>query len=220
MKKVLIIGAGGVTSYLLPVFLKTFRDTEVVLMDGDKLEVRNLDRQMFDIIDIGLFKAQALATKYNRVGNVESVNTFFTGECHDHQFDAIICCADNHEARKNALNFADERRIPAYIGGNEYFDSQAMFYHPTMLNTPHDPRIKFPNIMTDKSGSPVSCQGAEQESSPQLAVANFACAAFLMQLLWIHVETAPTMEEEYKSCLPVELYSTVSGNHTTQIKDA
>ena len=42
----LIIGAGGVTSYMLPA-LKNSYDLTVTLIDGDVLEKRNLDRQLF-----------------------------------------------------------------------------------------------------------------------------------------------------------------------------
>jgi len=213
MDKVLIIGAGGVTSYLLPVFLKTFRETEVVLMDGDKLEARNLDRQLFSHSLVGTNKAQALIYMQEDAP-ITGISKFFTGECHGHQFDAVICCADNHEARKNALQFADDRRIPCFIGGNEYFDSQAMFYDSSMVNSPADPRVKFPEILTDKTGSPTSCQGVEQESSPQLAIANHTCASFILQLLWVHIVKKPDMGEEYRSCLPVEHHSCLTRNES------
>jgi tRNA A37 threonylcarbamoyladenosine dehydratase len=44
--KALIVGAGGVTSYMLPALKNSF-DLEVTLIDGDILEKRNLDRQLF-----------------------------------------------------------------------------------------------------------------------------------------------------------------------------
>ena len=42
----LIVGCGGVTSYMLPALKNSF-DLEVTLVDGDTLEKRNLDRQLF-----------------------------------------------------------------------------------------------------------------------------------------------------------------------------
>ena len=42
----LIIGAGGVTSYMLPALKNSF-DLEANIIDGDKLEKKNLDRQLF-----------------------------------------------------------------------------------------------------------------------------------------------------------------------------
>ncbi|MDV7396813.1 hypothetical protein RZS08_35775, partial [Arthrospira platensis SPKY1] len=55
----IIVGAGGVTSYLLPPLIRSFF-TSGVLIDGDTLEERNIDRQLFDQTFIGHGKAPAL----------------------------------------------------------------------------------------------------------------------------------------------------------------
>ena len=55
----IIVGAGGVTSYLLPALLNTFSAT-ITLIDKDELELKNLDRQLFRKSDIGKPIAEAL----------------------------------------------------------------------------------------------------------------------------------------------------------------
>ena len=51
-----IIGAGGVTSYMLPALKNSF-ELEATIIDGDKLEKKNLDRQLFRNNMIGEYKA-------------------------------------------------------------------------------------------------------------------------------------------------------------------
>jgi len=197
----LIIGAGGVASYLIPILYRVFKGSTFLIFDGDKLEERNLDRQAFDAGEIGHNKAAAIIQTLLIRAELETENAdqvsseelvafdkFYTGS-HDIPEEyrpylrLIICVADNHEARKFALLSADELQIPCIIGANEYFDSEAYIYQPAWKDTPMDPRIKSPEILTSLTGSPLHCQ-EEQEASPQLAIANFACAGKIATMVW------------------------------------
>lgn len=187
----LIIGCGGVASYLIPVLARTFKTGTIHIFDGDNLEKRNLDRQAFEEKYIGENKAKALvSTIQERTDrdpeSLKSYTRYFTGDHdvpEDSYLDAIIVVADNHEARKFGLEAADRIGVPCIIGANELFDSEAYIYLPAWKDTPNDPRIKHPQIVTDTTGSPLHCQ-EEQEASPQLAVANFACAGKIATMLW------------------------------------
>ena len=57
--KAVIVGAGGVTSYMLPALKNSF-DLHLTIFDGDRLEKHNLDRQLFRNNQVGEFKARAL----------------------------------------------------------------------------------------------------------------------------------------------------------------
>lgn len=59
-----IIGAGGVTSYMLPALKNSFNLTATIV-DGDILETHNLDRQLFRNNAVGQYKAVALLKQYN-----------------------------------------------------------------------------------------------------------------------------------------------------------
>jgi hypothetical protein len=187
MHRILIAGAGGVTSYLLPVLLKTFPGSEVTLVDKDILEERNLDRQQFTDDSVGLPKAEALAAMHDPYPHDPQIDVrveWFTTSTDCRGYDLLICACDNHKARRDVLTVADMERIPAILGGNEYIDSEAYLYHPRWRDSERDPRTYYPDIMLDNSGSPLSCTGELQEIHPQLAMANMACASHILYLMW------------------------------------
>lgn len=227
MNHPLIIGAGGVASYLLPVLLKTFRPQALTIVDKDILEKRNLDRQMFDASQVGTSKAGALHTLHQKTWlefcKPERGKGFFVLEdwfsdstVLPDGIDAIICCADNHEARHSAIKRAYVLDCHAYIGGNEYLDSQAYAYHPSWIGTPKDPTVRYPEITTSHEGSPFRCTGDAQIASPQLAIANFACAAKLLHLLWLYEVWLPNNRHELDpktiSGLPYEMFTSLTEN--------
>jgi len=183
--KILLIGAGGVSSYLLPLLKITHRDAEVVIMDKDVLERRNLDRQNFESQYVGMHKAESLA----KMHGYQYVNEWFVDQPTD-SMDLVICCADNHVARKNCLEATDTYLTPCIIGGNEYFDSEAYIYYPSFKDSDKDPRNRYPEILTNKAGNPASCNSVEAlEATPQLAQANASCATLIMHLLWNHTHS-------------------------------
>lgn len=223
MQHPLIIGAGGVASYLLPVLLKAFRPTALTIIDNDVLEQRNLDRQLFSPAFVGRNKAEALVAT---IAVPESVEVTILREWFSDStqlpdgIDAAFCVADNHLARLDALGLCDRAGIRGFIGGNEYFDNEAYVYDPLWRGTEKDPRVRYPAILTDHSGSPINCTGIAQESSPQLAVANLNCAAKLLHLAWVHERWIPdhrgkmdrAVFESILNRLPYELSSSVYEN--------
>lgn len=235
MKHPLIIGAGGVASYMLPVLLKTFKPEALTIVDKDTLEERNLDRQMFKPEQVGMNKAQALLMLHygHAVGvinyktgpqwpkGITVIEQWFTESTMlPEGIDAIFCVADNHMARYAAICKANELGCYAYIGGNEYVDSQALVHHRDWRGTPRDLLTKYPNIATDETGSPFRCTGEAQEASPQLAMANMHCAAKLLHLAWVYerwlrdLEMMPSKKAELADTLPIEFYSSLFNNES------
>ena len=98
--KVFIFGAGGTTSWFLPKLLKIYNDAfhkspsdryplEIVLMDQDIVEPKNLIRQNFITDDIGFNKAQVLSERYSELYQnikVSFVDKFATYRRYDSQF--------------------------------------------------------------------------------------------------------------------------------------
>lgn len=215
----LIIGAGGVASYLLPCLVKSFSFESLNVMDKDILEQRNLDRQLFSEAHLGQAKAEALIqilprNKDLRTDLIPRVEWFHEGTPIGNT-DLLICCADNHVARRHCLARADEADIPVIIGGNGYFDSEAYIYFPKWRRSWRDPRVRYPDILTNNEGSPmVSCQGEEQVNHPQLAIANMMCAAKILHLLylWTTYIQASQLAASTLAQVPIEFFSTCTSS--------
>lgn len=78
VKKIIIVGAGGVTSWFLPQLIKILYNykvkrnsnasiIEIILIDNDTVSERNLLRQNFIPEDIGRNKAEVLSERYNEI---------------------------------------------------------------------------------------------------------------------------------------------------------
>jgi molybdopterin/thiamine biosynthesis adenylyltransferase len=222
-----IIGAGGVTSYLLPALKRSF-DLSVSLIDGDRLEVHNLDRQLFRNSDVGKSKAEALLrANLFRKSEGLAVTTYFDEDLLDTEYrllfgskcDLIICAADNHPARRAAIFAANTMEKPLIIAANEYSTSQAFFYDPKykVEYQKIDPYVRYPEIETSNEGSPIRCQGDALESTPQLAIANQVAASFANYLIWCWFSQGyGNTSDEFN---PIEFQSTFSRMETITLAD-
>lgn len=209
----LIIGAGGVGSWLIHPLAATFRDSSITIMDGDILEEKNLDRQRFNQDQVGKNKAEALVELYPWA-NLKAIPHYFHGDENVGDYSHILGCADNNEARLAILNSCDCFSKDAVIGANEYFDSQAYYYKYSWCGGRLDPRVKYPDLLQIRGDSPINCTGEAQMSTPQLCLANFNAAGMMLRLLWTWIMAAPkaTKLDNY----PFELRSSIYNN--TQFK--
>lgn len=221
--KALIVGAGGVTSYMLPALKNSF-DLHLTLVDGDHLEKRNLDRQLFRNNHVGMYKAEALMRTYNfRKSEGQVVRQYFDSEMLEteykyffHNADILICCADNHPARRDLINAAIQLEKPILICANEYSTSQAYLFDPKLGVDAMNPFNRYPELLTSNEGSPIRCQGDALEATPQLAIANQMSASLGNLLLW---SWSPTILDNKPAddYLPVEFQSTFSKMETTTL---
>lgn len=92
VKKFIIVGAGGTSSWFIPKFVKILNEYshkhlsasthfEILLIDGDTVEDKNLMRQNFIFPDIGKNKAEILAERYSPIlnnGDIFSVPYFLS----------------------------------------------------------------------------------------------------------------------------------------------
>lgn len=105
--KVLVVGAGGVGSWLAPMLLA--RGYDVIVVDGDRVEKRNLTRQNFLADDIDKYKIEALLRRYPKL---KGIPKFFDEELakalSNEKFDIVIDCTDNLEAQRLTEKFAKE----------------------------------------------------------------------------------------------------------------
>lgn len=194
----LIVGAGGVASWLVPLLNKTLGPSEIRIVDGDILEPGNLDRQLFGPEWIGWNKAEALAEMHGCQFDPWYLQPESSTILDTEPFNVIWCCADNHPARKLVLELVDYGKAElCIIGGNEFTDSEAYAYKASWLGTAGDPRIYYPELTEDRSGDPLSpfaCQGQAQKANPQLALANYLAAGFMVHLYWFVTQCGSNVE--------------------------
>jgi hypothetical protein len=209
-----IVGAGGITTYFLPAFIKTMAATTkhlpaIHIIDGDAVEERNLERQLFDQTAIAKNKAIALVERYrDEYPRLYARERFFhPGEIVKNG-SLLFVFVDNHAARRSALMACDRCECTAILAANEYTAAQALWYHPSFRGGRFDPRLCYPEIETDQSNNPIRPRGCTThealEVAPQLPIANVACAAYALQLFWFYFRVAPSLEEDSRSCWPIE----------------
>lgn len=208
LNKTLFIGAGGITSHMLPVFQSTL-PCNITIMDGDILEERNLDRQRFDPQFVGWNKAKALAEQSRSKENtkIEVIEYFLDENPLPTDFDLYIACVDNGTARRNAFREADSNNIPLIIASNEYIDAEAVIYFPDWQGTIFDPRERYPEIIqeTNNYDPTQSCTGQIQRAEPQLALANAIAGVLATKLAWLW------FTQETSEYTPIELGQTKTG---------
>lgn len=216
-----LIGCGGVGSWVLPALVRIVPD-DIHLWDGDILEDQNLDRQLFPEGAIGKNKAAALTEIFNDHISAAHEEYFYEGSS---VFDGslILCCADNHAARRASLYKADETNSTTIISGNEYTDADAYIYVPHLMRgTPNDPRVFAPEILTDNSGDPRrpdGCTGLAAVERPQLVLANMAAATHMLRLMWWWFAEARGLKRETRDFWPVMHRTSASRSFTVLYKD-
>lgn len=217
-----VIGAGGIASWLVPALCKLIGSTNVTVIDGDTVELRNLDRQFFDTSYIGHNKAEALAHKY---GCNSRVGWYWCGLIAHDDNDVLIVCADNHPARLEALRACDLYGCDCIIAANERTSSEAYVYMPHWIRTNLDPRVFYPEIRTDHGGDPrlgaIGCTGAAQIATPQLVTANLMAAALALHLFSVWFIEFPKLEWDILPHLPhlIRQNMTKCGSFKAQIKE-
>lgn len=202
----MIVGVGGAGGWIVQMKAKSPLGEDnpfLVLVDGDIVEPKNLERQLFGSSDVGRPKTRAFERLLAKAGWKEGAclgvpeylrpgSDLYDFLRFQHQAPLrIYCCPDNHVARATCLQLADERGagVETYVAvsGNEYVSASAEMYIPAWRDTGADPRVRHPEILTDKDHDPLAppCTGEAVESAPQLAIANMNAAvdtAWLMDV--------------------------------------
>lgn len=217
ISNIVIIGCGGVTSWMIAPLMKLLMQCEpkptLVLVDGDTIEERNLERQWFGEYDVGRNKAEAMAGSTTDDYPIEPAVTEYYTDGMTLPVDGpslFLCCADNHAARRAVLSAVDRGDGWAIIAGNEYTEAEAYYYERSFKDTPMDPRVFYPAILTDNAGDPTrpeGCTGLAAIASPQLVLANFSAANHLLWLFYHHFVERPSDKEYSKDYMPVRTWN-------------
>ncbi|MDE1871728.1 MAG: ThiF family adenylyltransferase [Candidatus Micrarchaeota archaeon] len=199
MRQVKIIGLGGIGSWLAkavaPILYYGERQpTLLSLIDGDKYEPKNHNRQAFKLSDSMSYKAEA---QHAELAEFESPKLFIQAHNefinHDNVSDYVCCddivllCVDNHATRKTVSDHcATLRNVTLISGGNDYDDGNVQVYvrkngrNKTANLTTYHPEIANP---TDRPPDEVGCEQAIAQGETQTLTANFMCASIMLCLL-------------------------------------
>jgi molybdopterin/thiamine biosynthesis adenylyltransferase len=96
-RRVMIIGAGGIGSYLIPLLDKTMV-YNMTVMDPDNVEKKNLTYQNFKEKENGMNKASVMNWNYDSVKQFSPYPVLTEKQIKS--FDLVVCCADNLDVRR------------------------------------------------------------------------------------------------------------------------
>jgi hypothetical protein len=200
-----------VGSWAIPALVRLVNEKHITLIDGDVLERRNLDRQLFNVSDIGRKKAEALGEMYG-VSHMES--WYAAGLFAHDKRDWLLVFADNHVARSAALAACDMSGCKAIIAANETHSSEAYYYDPEWKGTEQDPRVYYPEIETDRSGDPqargAGCTGEAQSANVQLVTANMMAASLAMHLYVLWTITYRKLDADVRPFIPHRIFQNMT----------
>jgi molybdopterin/thiamine biosynthesis adenylyltransferase len=218
-----VVGAGGTGSILLdPLvrFLTTRHGAEpfiIAVLDGDHVEAKNLERQLFSAGDLQVNKATALAGQVANP-NVLAVPSYIDDDnvtSRIKEGDHVLICADNYDVRRRIEDHAlTLDNVTIINGGNESLDGSVQIFirrdgknmtpplsylHPEILEpSPHDPTA-------------LSCaEKAEIQGGEQTIIANLASAMNILNALRavLDYDSGPGFELRWTEVM----FDLVSGN--------
>lgn len=216
--KVKMIGAGGIGGYLvepLARFLSFTEDQcELTVIDGDKYESRNQERQRFkEEENKAAHTVDMLKEEFDRFIHLRAKPEYITPDnviTFIREGDIVFLCVDNHATRKLVSDRCKElQNVVLISGGNEYTDGNVIFYlrkdgeditrAPTdIFPEIDDPEDQNPGVASTDDAS--GCE-AETQSTPQLLPTNFAIASIMLNVYYAHTQDKANFEQVYVDIL-------------------
>lgn len=128
---VYLIGLGGTGSQWARTICRTIWNMKqrrlhiptLTFIDGDKIEIANVGRQMYVSADQGKYKAQVLAQRFSCAMGlaVEYINEYFEHSMLGNKYGALICGAvDNHYARAEIAKTLEHNRGCLWIDAGNH----------------------------------------------------------------------------------------------------
>ena len=150
MRKVLIIGAGGIGSFLIPLLDKTGL-YDITVADPDKVETKNLPYQNFTEGDVNLFKVASMKARFD---SVKLANQYpILTEKQLEGYSLVICCVDNLGLRKTLYN-----------SNVKWLDLRAQGRNCAMISYEADPN-QYDSLLAGDDSRSFSCQGDSWDGS-------------------------------------------------------
>ena len=145
--KILIIGVGGIGSYLVGLLAKIDR-FNITVADPDIVEEKNLSYQNFGEEDVGKNKALVMKEYFN-LYNASKYPILTKKQLEG--YDIVVCCADNLDVRRLVYRQG--------FGNDEtaWLDLRAQGRNAALVSHKADPKM-YDTLVACPSGS-FSCQG-------------------------------------------------------------
>ena len=216
-RKVKVIGSGGIGGHLiepLARFLSYTEDNcEVTVIDGDKFEERNKERQRFTSCEnkadhtVAQLKEQFPKVHLRSKGEYVTEDNVITTV---REGDVVFLCVDNHATRKLISDRCEELdNVTLISGGNDYTDGNVILYRrqngkdvgrpPTKLYQKiAKPEDKNPGVLTDEER--LGCQ-REAQTNPQLLFTNLAIASTMLNCYYAVEQGKAQFEQVYVDIL-------------------
>tara|TARA_Y100000401_G_scaffold115074_1_gene118121 strand:- start:179 stop:769 length:591 start_codon:yes stop_codon:yes gene_type:complete len=157
-RKIMIIGVGGIGSYLAPL-LKKVGIYSMYLADPDIVEDKNLLYQNFSKATVGQKKVDSLSGI--SVGHVRSPYNILTdAQIKGSKSDLVVCCADNLDIRRLLYRqgFQDDAKV-------KWLDLRAQGRNGALISYLTDP--KFSDMFLQGPDGSFSCQGDQEKITPE-----------------------------------------------------
>ena len=168
-RRILVIGAGGIGSYLIPLLDKTGL-YDMIVADPDSVEKKNLTYQNFKAKENTMNKASVMNWNYDSVS--QHISYPILTDKQIQKYDLVICCADN----------LDVRRL-LYRSNIPWLDLRAQGRNCAYISYRAD-KNKHDTLLAGPDGS-FSCQGNSWDGSTEGQHFSHVIAAG-MGAEWIH----------------------------------
>ena len=149
MRKILVIGAGGIGSYLIS-YLNKLDLYEIQVNDDDKVETKNLTYQNFSEEDVGENKASVMGNRYRSIKGGSQYPILTTKQMQG--YDLVVCCVDNLSVRRTLYN-----------SNIKWLDLRAQGRNGAFVTSDADPKM-YDSLLAGPDGS-FSCQGDSWDGS-------------------------------------------------------
>tara|TARA_R100000329_G_scaffold15719_1_gene16209 strand:+ start:2536 stop:3111 length:576 start_codon:yes stop_codon:yes gene_type:complete len=156
MRKIMIIGAGGIGSFLVS-FLDRIGLYDITIYDDDLVENKNLTYQNYGLVDVGDKKVDAIVRKSS---NVTGEPYFVLVKEQLANYDLVVCCADNLAVRRLLYKEGHGEDIE-----NKWLDLRSQGRNAALISYKTDPTL-MDSMLEGPDGS-FSCQGTDWEGEAE-----------------------------------------------------
>jgi molybdopterin/thiamine biosynthesis adenylyltransferase len=192
--RVAVIGAGALGNFAAPA-LALSGCRHITLWDPDRVDVTNLNRQIFFAGHVGAFKAPALAHRLNTffAAHARGLPQPFDENTDLSAFDAILDCVDSFETRLLISRRAQEWGKILISAGTGPDKGQVVAYDPSRGSETPAQLFKMEQLVSRKAASgnpepsrhgfsPVSASCLVQ-ADPSVVMSNMIIGAFMVDAL-------------------------------------